>query len=315
MPVLDAARPVRIPTWNRRGFRLLVGASVCLLAIFAAVAWIYFTSPDRQKAAPVSRLVAQSPTTLAIGSGASPLALIGTPSGLLVSQDQGSTWSKLLIQGGVRVIGVGANAPAPIYLVGDRLWRGDLNGFQAVATDLSISSVQALAVDPSDSKRVYAVVANRGLFESDDAGAHWARIGSEAPADVTGLALVGSQPPLFFVGTSGHGVFASADGRSWSNANGFVNGALPTQAVLALAYDPHSGDRFVNPTGETMTGALYAATDLGVFRSIDHGESWGSLPFHQAASALAVSTLGDRLMLVMDPNGNVYRSRDGGVSW
>ena len=311
----ESNRPARTAAWNRRGFQLLVGASACLLIIFAAVAWVYFSSPDRQKDVPLSRVSIQTPTTLAIHSGASPSALIATPSGLLASQDQGSVWSKLLIQGGVKVISVSTSDSSPVYLAGDRFWRGDLNGFQEVATDLPSSSIQALAVDPSDPKRVYAVIATRGLYQSDDAGAHWVQLGSEVPTGVTGLALVGSQPRLFFVATSGHGVFASADGRSWANANGFVNGALPTQTVLALAYDPRSGDRFVNPAGDTLSGALYVGTDVGLFKSIDGGESWAPLPFHHAVAALGVSSIGDRLMLVVDPNGNVYRSHDGGVSW
>ncbi|MGH2458245.1 MAG: zinc-ribbon domain-containing protein [Chloroflexota bacterium] len=315
-PLLGGARPpVQTTVWSRRGFQLLVGASACLLAIFAAVAWVYFSSPDRRKDVPASQVAIQVPTTFAMRSGTSPLALIGTSSGVLISQDQGSVWNRLLIEGGVTAVGAGTSDSSPIYLAGGHFWRGDQRGFQQVATDLPGGPVQALAVDPSDPERVYAVVAARGLFQSDDAGQHWAQLGSAVPDGVTGLVLVGGARRLFFIATSGHGVFASADGRSWTNANGFVNGALPTQTVFSLAYDPHSGDRYVSPTGDTMSGALYAGTDVGLFKSIDGGESWGPLPFRQAVAAIAVSTTGDRLMLAIDPNGNVYRSRDGGVSW
>jgi len=315
-PVLDAReRPASRELWQRRGFRLLIGAAACLLIVFAAVAWIYFTSPDRQQDQPVARISAQPPLTLAVRPAATPLALIATPSGLLVSDDLGSSWQRLLIQGGVKAIGVGQTDQSPIYLAGTHLWRGDLSGFQEIATDLPVQAVQAMAVDPADPNRVYAVVSGRGFFRSDDAGQQWVALGPDVPTDVTALAVMGGAQPLFFVATSQHGVFGSADGRSWSNANGFVNGALPTQAIVALVYDPHSGDRYEPPSGGTLSGALYAGTDLGLFKSIDAGQSWSPLPFKYPVAALGLTTSGERTMLAVDLNGNVYRSQDGGVSW
>ncbi len=301
--------------WSGRGFRLLVGAAACLLIVLAAVAWIYFSAPERQREQPISRVAAAAPLTLAIRPGTPSLALIGTPSGVLVSVDQGMTWQQMLLEGGVRAIGAGPSDASPVYLAGAHLWRGEAHGFQQVTTDLPVGSIQALAVDPSQANRVYAVVAGRGLYRSDDAGQHWVPLGSEVPSNVTSLALVGSAHPLFFAGTSQQGIFASDDGRAWANASGFVNGALPTQDVLALAYDPRSGDRYVSPTGETLSGALYAGTNAGLFKSIDEGRSWASLPFHRPISALAVSPAGDHLMLAVDLDGNIYRSRDGGVTW
>lgn len=311
----EAEQPRRGARWNSRGFRLLVGATACLLVLFAAVAWIYFTAPDRQKEQPVSKVAAVVPLTMSIRSGASPLGLIGTPSGVLVSHDQGASWQQVLFEGGVRAVGVGPTDSSPSYLAGGHLWRGDARGFQEVATDLPVSSVQALAVDPSGPNRVYAVVAGRGLYRSDDAGQRWTALGTDVPANVTSLALVGGQRPLFFVATTEQGIYASGDGRSWGNASGFVNGALPTQVVMALAYDPHSGDRYESPSGETASGALYAGTNLGLFKSIDDGRSWAAMPFHRPIAALGVSQSGDHLMLAVDLDGNVYRSRDGGLTW
>jgi photosystem II stability/assembly factor-like uncharacterized protein/RNA polymerase subunit RPABC4/transcription elongation factor Spt4 len=311
----DAAPSGHDPIWKSRGFRLLIGAAACLVTVFAAVAYIYFTSPDRQKDQPVSHVSAQTPDSLAIRPGAPPLVLIGTPSGLLVSEDQGSSWQQFLMEGGVKAIGVASSDSSPMYLGGSHLWRSAAAGFREVATNLPAGGVQALAVDSVDPNRVYAVVVGRGLYRSDDAGQHWTALSADVPANITALAVVGGKQPLLFVATSQRGIFASGDGRSWANANGFVNGALPTQVVEALAYDPHSGDSYVAPNGATMSGALYAGTDLGLFKSIDGGQSWSPLPFHHPIAALGVSPSGHRLMLVVDLNGNVYRSRDGGVTW
>lgn len=300
--------------WVGRGARLLIGATFCLLALFAGVAWLYFTSPDRRLEQPVARISGRS-STLAIASGPSPLVLAGTPSGLLLSEDQGRSWQRLLIEGGVRALATTSAASPSIYLAGTRLWRGGPSGFEPLATSLPARAVQALAVDPSDPQRLYAAIDGQGVFRSDDGGASWASLGPNAPTGITALVVTGGQPSLVFAATSAHGVFVSADGRSWANANGFVNGALPTSSVLALAFDPHSGDRYVDPTGRTVSGALYAGTDLGLFKSIDHGGSWSPLPFRHPVAALAVTESGAHLMLVVDPNGNVYRSRDGGITW
>lgn len=304
------------PTGRRgRGLRLLIGSAVSLLIVFVAVAWVYFSAPERRQARPISQLPVPPPLALAIQAGTRPKVLVGSANRLLESDDRGGSWNPLPIAGAVEAIGVGTAGTSSIYLAGTRLWRDGPNGFRPVATRLPTASVQALAVDPADANRLYALISGSGTYRSDDGGKGWTRLGTEVPSQATSLTLARDGWPLFFVGTAGHGVFASADGRSWVNANGFVNGALPTQTIYAIAFDPHSGDRYVGPSGQNSTGALYVGTDLGLFKSIDQGQSWSALPLNHPVAALAVSTSGPHLMLAVDPSGQVYRSEDGGASW
>jgi photosystem II stability/assembly factor-like uncharacterized protein/predicted RNA-binding Zn-ribbon protein involved in translation (DUF1610 family) len=298
-----------------RGLRLLIASTLSLLVVFGMVAWIYFSAPERRQAQPVSQLPVRPPLASAILPGNQPVVYVSAANRLLVSNDGGESWNPITFPGVVNAVGVGKTGASSVYAAGAQLWRESPGGFYTVTTTLPTGSIQALAVDPTDANRLYALVVGQGLFQSDDGGRIWARLGNELPAEATSLTLAGNGWPLFFVGTAGHGLFASADGHSWVNANGFVNGALPTQTILAVAFDPHSGDRYVGPSGQTSTGALYAATDLGLFKSIDQGQSWSALALHQPIAALAVSASGPRLMLAMDPSGQVYRSRDGGVSW
>ena len=298
-----------------RGLRLLIGSAVSLLIVFAAVAWVYFSAPERRQARPISQLSVPPPFALAIEAGPRPTVFVGSVNRLLASDDLGVSWNSLPINGAVDAIGVGASGTSSIYLMGAQLWRDGPSGFHPVATTLPTASVQALAVDPSDANRLYALISGSGTYRSDDGGKGWTRLGTEVPSAATSLTLARDGWPLFFVGTAGHGVFASADGRSWINANGFVNGALPTQTIYAIAFDPHSGDRYVGPSGQNSTGALYVGTDVGLFKSIDQGQSWSALPLNHPVAALAVSTSGPHLMLAVDPSGQVYRSEDGGASW
>jgi len=204
--------------------------------------------------------------------------------------------------------------PSTRYVASDSFWRDDGNGLAIVASNFPPGGIRAIAVDPTNRSQVFAIGPNRAQLASVDGGQHWALLGQETPADASSL-TIGNGPARFFVGTSEHGVYASGDGLAWSNASGFVNGALPTRVVAALVYDPASGDSYVGPTGETARGALYAGTDIGLYKSIDSGVSWSSMPFHQSIVALAVGPPGLRLMIAADPEGNIYRSTDGGSTW
>lgn len=298
-----------------RGRVLLLTSAIVLLVVFAGVAWVYFSAPERRQEHAVSHLAGGAPYALALQPGNPPTAFSVTGGLASVSVDRGATWQRLPLNGTVAVAAVGPAPNAAFYLTGTRAWRGGSSGIDALSPPFPASDVRALTVDPTDSRRVYAVVANRGLYRSDNGGDAWSMVSSDVPAGATSLATTGGAAGLLYLGTGANGVFAGVAGEGWSNASGFVNGALPTRAIAAVAYDPNSGDRFVGPSGDVESGALYAGTDQGVFKSIDSGRSWSALPFHHPTQALAVDPTGSHLMFAVDANGDVYRSTDGGNSW
>lgn len=301
------------PGQRQRGLVLLAASAACLLLVFGVVAWIYFSAPERHQDHPVAHLANGEPYGLAILPGGTPVAFSITGGLLSLSSDGGTNWQRIALDGQVKAIGAGGDTGSSVLFAGTRLWRGNGQGVDQIATDLPVAQVRAIAVDPRDSRQAYAVVPGRGLFKSADAGNTWSLVSPNLPADATSLAISGDG--LLFLGTAANGVFLSGDGQGWSNANGFVNGALPTRAIAAVAFDPASGDRYVGPSGETLTGALYAGTDGGLYKSIDGGRSWSALPLHHPLAALAVDPTGRHLMLAVDVNGDVYRSTDGGNSW
>lgn len=294
-----------------RGIRLLATSAAVLLAVFAVVAWIYFNAPERHRAQAVAHVNARSPFTLTLTSGAPPTFYLGSANGAQVSADSGQTWQSVGKAAGQ--VAAASSTGATVYLANPGLVRGNGRSWQTISTDLPADSIRGLAVDPEDPNRLYALEAGHGFYRSDDGGVHWTRVGSAFPTDANDLTI--GPGHIFYLSTSGHGVFASQDGQTWSNANGFVNGALPTPNVSAIAYDPRSGDTYVGPNGEHLSGALYAATDRGAFKSIDGGGSWSALSIQIPLAALAVDPSGSHLILAMGPNGAVYRSKDGGVSW
>lgn len=287
---------------KQRGVIVLIGASIFLLIVVVAVALVYFNAPERRGNPAVSQI--DQPAGLAILPGATGRVYAISGGKLLASDDQGTSWQSIRLDGDVAAVTAALDG-SRIYLAGSRWWMADGNGLREFSSNLPAASVRALAVDPADPNHLYAAAEGQGLLASTDAGAHWAIIGPNLPAGFTSLVVGPGQ--LFFAATDGHGIFASADGREWSNANGFVNGALPTSTIRAITFDPNSGDRYVSPTGETQTGALFVGTDRGIYKSIDSGVSWSSQTFHQPIAALAVDPSGTRRMIVVGTDGNVYR--------
>lgn len=306
---------------GRRADRWLVGGALAALAVVGGVTWLYLSARSAQQdQRPLAQLPpqVQEVRALAFLPGRAGAVLLGYGGGLLVSEDGGRSWRPLDVAGTARVLIVHPARPAVVYTAGQDLFLKSEDGGQSWAPlryDLPGSDVQALAGAPDDPNVLYAVVAGHRLFRSEDGGAHWALVAAQLPAGVTGLAVWSGGDRALYLATAGQGVFSSVDGRGWGSASGVVTGALPTLRTTALAYDPRSGDRYVSPSGIQLSGALYAGTDRGLFKSIDGGLSWRRLPLQADVAALAVDPANSQVLLVVDSRGRVFQSTDRGVTW
>ena len=105
-------------------------------------------------------------------------------------------------------------------------------------------------------------------------------------------------------------LFGSSNGKILASVAGggrSVQGGGPFGGVVnAIAIDP------------TNAGILYAATDVGVFKSTNAGLTWTSaslgLPPTQIASAIAIDPTNTEVIYAAS-NGSVYKTLDGGQSW
>jgi photosystem II stability/assembly factor-like uncharacterized protein len=118
-------------------------------------------------------------------------------------------------------------------------------------------------------KKLYAAVAQGGVWESDDLGDNWKSIGDNLPIQSTGaLAHTTAGGGTLIVATGDHafsndyagvGAFWTTDeGKTWHKAKGSPVGALS----FRVAVDPN------NPN------VVYLATGKGLFRSTDAGRSF-----------------------------------------
>src|SRR5262249_2500060 len=184
-----------------------------------------------------------------------------------------------------------------LFAGGLRVWRTTNDGqtWKALSDSLDGSPISAVAVAPSDPKRLYVGTENAGFFRSDDGGDSWSGdLSGEVPKVViTRIDCKGNNPNVvtLCLANSGHShVYLSQDGgHSWRDID---QGQLPDVPHHALVIPPDSPQ------------TIYVGNDAGVFVSKDMGGQWQSLTrnlpnvmvvdlvYHDADGALTAATYG-----------------------
>lgn len=111
--------------------------------------------------------------------------------------------------------------------------------------------VQGLAIDPVDSKTIYAGTFNKGVFKSIDGGRQWFELPNSPHEQNRVITIDNRDNRVIYVGNQGNGVFMSRDaGQSWIR----FNSRLTSQTVRAIEIDPSN------------SSVIYAGTLSGVAR-------------------------------------------------
>lgn len=161
--------------------------------------------------------------------------------------------------------------------------------------------IDLLAIDPSDSRTMYAATWSGGLYKTTTAGALWFSIGerlSTEPikrlkfADISGDILVAQQ---------GSTIVRSVDaGDHWTT----IVDATSDATLNDFAIDPVS------------SSTVYVATDTGVRVTTDLGMHWQSRSRGIARATTQVAMLeGPTPTLVSNANSSLFSSVDGGTTW
>jgi photosystem II stability/assembly factor-like uncharacterized protein len=168
------------------------------------------------------------------------------------------------------------NQPNRLWIGGSRLWRTNdqADSWQAASTTVAADEfpfVSAITISPSSSDHV-AVGTVEGFVHrtttatTTSGSTVWAQSRPRA-GWVTSVNYDPSNGAVIYVTYSTFGggahVWKSTDGgASWTPLGGTGAGTLPDVPVNSLAVDPHDGKR------------LWVGTDIGVFSSIDGGQTW-----------------------------------------
>ena len=204
--------------------------------------------------------------------------------------------------------------------------------FQSSNTGFSDRKVDALLVDNSDPKRLYAGVVNDktygGVFVSDDGGNTWRQTGGGLDGrDVFTLAqtkdgelLAGTNDGIFVLDPPSADV--SARELSWEPrsaiANMVVKTVTETHYRTRVNVEKTEKAPIVQLDGSVtsldVSGEVWvAATSYGVLTSHDKGATWQGGPVMDASDYISVSVHGD-LVAAARPGG-VVLSRDKGETW
>jgi photosystem II stability/assembly factor-like uncharacterized protein len=175
---------------------------------------------------------------------------------------------------------------------GGRTWR---------AVNLPGEWVEAFAIDPQRSTTLYLGM-DAGIFKSRDGGRSWRVLhaGRAARSSVGVLAIAPSSSATLYAGSRGAGVLKSSDsGRSWQVAAAGMTAA----GVDALAAPGrHSAYALVSQQG------LFKRVHRG-WRPVLTGSQ--SVDFR----TLAVDPQKPKTVYVVEWDGPIFRSRDGGEHW
>ncbi len=295
---------------RRRQQRLLLRGGLAAIAVVAVAvaAWWLMARAGSPGTQVLYRFPTQDFHSLAINPANPDTIYFGHHGGLLISQDGGQSWRPGTL-GAVDAmqLSVPAADPSRIYVSGHDVFTVSRDGGQtwtSPAHNLPALDLHGFAVAPSDPNRAYAFeLGTFSLYASSDGGVTW-EARSLPPGlnqGVLPLAVAADDPQHLYAGVGGQ-IWESLDGgQSWQQSRPGPGGTITALAVLA--------------GGQAL---LYAGTDQGLWK-LDSSGNWQKLPVEprEAVLAIAVAPLasGAERVVLVDAQGNFYRSDDGGQTW
>ncbi|MFQ6613828.1 MAG: T9SS type A sorting domain-containing protein [Fidelibacterota bacterium] len=174
---------------------------------------------------------------------------------------------------------------------------------------------RAILIDPQDSTHWYAGSVGGGVWETVNMGQSWISLTDLMPViSVTSLAQCYTQPEVIYAGTGegfynsdaviGDGILKTSDGGNrWIQLGSTVSNP-------AFKYVT----RIVVNSADPLN--VLAATNTGVYRSVDGGISWTEVFNNNNRIQQIIANPHNFAELYLTANGSgIYKSNDGGLSW
>jgi photosystem II stability/assembly factor-like uncharacterized protein len=195
-------------------------------------------------------------------------------------------------------MGMAAAADGSIVVAGHLVFQASRDGgatWAPIEADLPSLDIHAFARSLSDPARMWAYLAQGGVYESGDFGATWTKV---TDGDVINLTAIRAAGADVLLGVDPFkGLVRSPDGgRAW-----LLAGQPPASPVTSLAATPDGS-------------ALVLGGPDGLYRSDDGGTTWRHVLRSRTVLATAMDDDGSSVAAV-DEDTLFYRSDDGGTTW
>ena len=189
----------------------------------------------------------------------------------------------------------------------------------------------SLAVNPQNSKTLFAGAATGGLWRTyDDTHSwHWQRIDTGFPTlGVMAIAIDPGDSNTIYIGTGEtYGAHQSLGGyvvRTTRGSYGIgilktTDGGKTWTKSLDWTFDQQRGveDIAINPKNSST---IFAATSVGIYRTYNGGENWEKVLNVEMGEDIIINPSDTNKILVSSGNlgsadAGIYRSTDGGSTW
>ncbi len=167
--------------------------------------------------------------------------------------------------------------------------------------------IVVIALHPSKSQIMY-VATNDYIFKTRDGGQTWENLSKGmSHSRVISMAIDPAYPATVYAGTKGDAVFKSYDGgQRWTSLRNGLESNTVTSVVTQFVFDPKESSH------------LFVSTTMGVFESVNGGESWQKRMDGMTEVLMVVALALDPTrpqMMYAGTSGGVYKSVNRAGRW
>jgi len=227
------------------------------------------------------------------------------------------------------------------------VWKSVNGGssFRSVFDQPDVQSIGALAVDPTNTKTVWAgsgeswmrnsVSIGDGIYKSADGGENWTNVGLKDTEHIAkiivnpkdGNSVIACATGSAFVDNDAGGVYKTSDGgKNWRRV---LAGANRSTGCGMISSAPQDSNTIYATTWDFRRQAWTfrsGGPGSGIFKSTDGGEHWNEIndgnakglpanPYGRIAIAVAPSKPQTVYAMIECKASALYRSDDGGQNW
>lgn len=229
------------------------------------------------------------------------------PGGFFKSVDGGKTWKESKELKGESIHSMAQSPKDPNMLTAgatNGVWVSYNSGdtWEKIKSDTMPVNIDSLAMDPRNSKTIYAGTWYRP-FKSTDGGNSWRLINKGMIDDSDVFAItINNKNPDYLVSSACSGIYESYDaGETWKKIQGIPSQARRTRDILQHPSRP---------------GTIYAATTEGFWMSTNSGKSWAMTTQRDLEiNSIAVHPDNPDKVFIGTNNYGVMVSNDGGKNF